>query len=163
MRQLKHRVGNFRCGTCKNHLDAKYFTAGMFNRRLYSMTCILCISNKKHSGQNRAYRDRIKRKIFSHYGNGQMRCNRCGFDDIRCLSVDHINGDGCIQRRDLSYSSGSKFYTWIIKNGFPDNLQILCMNCQFIKRNENNEHSKRNHAFVQSEQKQEFPSETLDI
>jgi hypothetical protein len=28
---------------------------------------------------------------------------------------------------------------WIIDNNYPPSIQILCMNCQFIKRHERNE------------------------
>ena len=30
-------------------------------------------------------------------------------------------------------------YNWLIKNNFPSGFQTLCMNCQFIKREENRE------------------------
>jgi hypothetical protein len=35
--------------------------------------------------------------------------------------------------------AGYGFYTWLKKNGFPEGLQVLCMNCNWVKRVENNE------------------------
>ena len=73
-----------------------------------------------------------KEVVLTHYGNGELKCVRCGFDDIRALSVDHINGGGSAQRK--GFTGGRSIYYWIIKNKFPKGFQTLCMNCQFIKR-----------------------------
>lgn len=77
----------------------------------------------------------IKRLVLTHYGNGKLACVKCGFIDIRALSIDHINGGGGKHTRNLSTS----LYRWLIKNGYPIGYQTLCMNCQWIKRVENNE------------------------
>jgi hypothetical protein len=79
-----------------------------------------------------------KINIINHYTNGKMSCQRCGFADCRALSVDHINGGGKQHLKEI----GIKFHRWIIKNNYPDGFQILCMNCQFIKRDENQEYWK---------------------
>jgi len=76
--------------------------------------------------------DAIKLKVLTHYGNGKTACIRCGFDDLRALSLDHINGGGYQHRKQVG--SGIHLYNWIIKNEFPEGFQTLCMNCQFIKR-----------------------------
>jgi hypothetical protein len=74
-------------------------------------------------------------RILKHYSNGEMKCAMCGFSDIRCLSIDHINGDGAKHRKKIK----THLNYWIEKNNYPDGFQILCMNCQFIKRSINNE------------------------
>jgi len=79
----------------------------------------------------------LKYTIFTHYSNGEPRCAHCGFKDIRALSIDHINGGGTAHRRSLG--SSEKFYYWLKKNNFPDGFQVLCMNCQWIKRHNNSE------------------------
>jgi hypothetical protein len=81
----------------------------------------------------------IKLEVFTHYSDGKPKCKRCGFDDIRALTLDHINGDGYIQRKELK-RKGSSFYFWARENGYPHDLQVLCHNCQWIKRHENKEH-----------------------
>ncbi len=91
---------------------------------------------KKHRAGYRA-KWYLKKKlgILSHYSNGTMKCARCGFDDIRALSIDHINGGGAPHRR----KTGNDVYGWLKRNGFPEGYQVLCMNCQLIKRQVNRE------------------------
>ena len=89
-------------------------------------------------------RSQLKQKIevLSHYSspNPPQCANPYGqhrepYTDIRALSIDHINGGGTKHREVI----GSGFYHWLIKNNYPSDYQVLCMNCQFIKRKENNE------------------------
>lgn len=68
-------------------------------------------------------------------------CKKCGYDiDIRALQIDHIYGDGYIDRR----KNSNKFYreTWEAVVGGSDRFQVLCANCNFIKRSENREYKK---------------------
>jgi hypothetical protein len=74
----------------------------------------------------------LKLDILKHYGNGYLACVKCGFTDIRALSIDHINGNGNKQRRELKLSSN--LYYWLKKHNYPEGYQTLCMNCQFIKK-----------------------------
>ena len=90
----------------------------------------------KEKGKKR--REHIKKIILDHYSNGTMICKKCGFNDIRALTIDHINGGGSSHRRELR-AKGWNFYSKLIKDGYPDDYQVLCMNCQFIKMYENNE------------------------
>ena len=73
--------------------------------------------------------------ILSHYSNESMKCAHCGFDDIRALSIDHIDGGGAPHRK----KTGNDIYGWLKRNGFPEGYQVLCMNCQLIKRQVNRE------------------------
>ena len=80
-----------------------------------------------------------KEAVLMHYGGGQCVCVRCGFTDLRTLSIDHIEGGGTRERIKFS-ALGSQFYRRLQKNNYPDGYQTLCMNCQWIKRFENKEH-----------------------
>lgn len=84
-------------------------------------------------------KQKLKETVFAHYCNGPIQC-KCGFNDIRALSIDHINGDGAKQKKELG-GAGDRTYRWIKRNNFPTGFQILCMNCQFIKRYENKENN----------------------
>ena len=84
------------------------------------------------------YRKNLKKRVLSYYGGGKLACIKCGFSDIRALSIDHINGNGCKHRKKL-LTSGKTFYRWLEKQDYPKGYQTLCMNCQFIKREENRE------------------------
>ena len=81
---------------------------------------------------------RLRTEVLTHYGKGKCACVICGFDDdIRALSIDHLNGGGTQHRRSLSGTSGfggKDFCRWLKRNGYPKGYQTLCMNCQFIKR-----------------------------
>lgn len=56
-------------------------------------------------------------------------CIKCGFSDWRALQIDHINGKG--------ETTGFGTYKEVIKD--PSRFQLLCSNCNWIKRHENRE------------------------
>ena len=65
-------------------------------------------------------------------------CKRCGFDDWRALQIDHVNGGG---KKELQ---SKKYYNWRLyyRNVLSDTTgkyQVLCANCNWIKKNENGE------------------------
>jgi len=66
---------------------------------------------------------------------GGYVCIRCGFDDHRALQIDHIYGN-----KDFDLKN-SGIMDYLLEN--PDiayeELQILCANCNWIKRAENKE------------------------
>ncbi len=88
----------------------------------------------------RQYKERIKMEVLSHYSNGKPLCNVCNESRIDCLSIDHINGNGSQHRKALHLKGGLNFYGWIRKQNYPSDYQVLCMNCQYIKRAKNNEY-----------------------
>ena len=53
------------------------------------------------------------------------------------MSIDHINNDGYKHRELTNIGNGSTTYFWLIKNNFPDDFQILCMNCNHGKSRNN--------------------------
>jgi len=61
---------------------------------------------------------------------------------MRVLSIDHINGDGLKHIRQFRWTG--QYYDWLLKEK-RDGFQVLCMNCQWIKRRTNNENSKARH------------------
>ena len=81
------------------------------------------------------YYDR-KIKVLTHYGDGKLVCKLCGFDDIRALSIDHINGGGAKHIKSLR----GHFYDWLIENDFPEGYRTLCMNCQWITKAQQSRH-----------------------
>lgn len=111
------------CKTCSSKRSMKWFS-----------------SHRVRTAENaRGWRAKEKLKVLSHYSIKTVPvCAHCGFTDIRALSIDHINNDGAEDRRKTK-GFGTRFYTRLRKNGYPIGLQVLCMNCQFIKKQENNE------------------------
>lgn len=90
-------------------------------------------------GYDRAWRLIRKTRTLTHYGGGKCACVKCGFRDVRALSIDHINGGGTEDRKSDPKLVGQSVYYYLHKYGYPSGYQTLCMNCQFIKRVENNE------------------------
>ena len=86
------------------------------------------------------YKDKAKLEVITHYGAGVAACLRCGYTDMRALTIDHMNGGGSQHRKTIN---SVNMYTWLRKNGYPDGYQTLCMNCQMIKKMEDNEYGKR--------------------
>lgn len=69
-------------------------------------------------------------EIYNAYGGPICKC--CGKDDLRFLTVDHINNDGGKHRREIGRGH-YKFYIWLRDRGFPPGFQILCMECNWAK------------------------------
>lgn len=88
----------------------------------------------KVSGQ---YYQRIREAIYTILGK---ECMRCGFNDKRALQIDHVNGGGARERKNLGMRI-EKFILDKIIDGSKD-YQILCANCNWIKRSENGENRK---------------------
>ena len=93
------------------------------------------MTKTKNLKKAKEMRKQLKLEILSHYSSN-LKCNSCGFSDIRALSIDHIKGNGNKHRKAIGRMD---FYQWIKKNNFPKGFQVLCFNCQWIKRVQNNE------------------------
>ena len=72
------------------------------------------------------------------------KCLRCGFDDHRALQFDHINGDAWRYRHHKHGTTRAQQEAVVLLRDGEDSLkerfQLLCANCNWIKRFENGEH-----------------------
>ena len=85
----------------------------------------------------------LKREVLAHYSIGNKpTCTHCGFNDLRALSIDHINGNG--HRLRTQDKAHRLIYRWLKDNSYPSGYQTLCMNCQFIKRFVDHENTRNN-------------------
>lgn len=69
------------------------------------------------------------------------KCVRCKNEDSRVLCIDHVNGGGSAERKKF----GGNYYTAVRKKvleGSTD-YQLLCANCNLIKKLESKEGRKR--------------------
>lgn len=64
-------------------------------------------------------------------------CIKCGFSDVRALQVDHIKGNGYAERKYMSHHTVGYYRAVMQDKG--ENYQLLCANCNWIKRYEQNE------------------------
>lgn len=71
----------------------------------------------------------LRDQVYKGYGG---KCKCCGEDNPLFLTLDHVANDGASTRKSQG-SAGANMYRWVIKNSFPPNLQLYCMNCNFGK------------------------------
>ena len=85
-----------------------------------------------HVGYTSVGRQRwLRKEILKAFGG---RCAKCGFADSRALQLDHIGGGG----RRMRISKGQHgVYRYALK--YRDKFQLLCANCNSIKKFENGE------------------------
>ncbi len=74
----------------------------------------------------RRYRQNLREKVIAAYGSA---CACCGETRVQFLALDHVNGDGSIERRTLKTTTGTHIYLHAIRLGYPDTYRILCHNC----------------------------------
>jgi hypothetical protein len=86
--------------------------------------CAVCAPIR--AGLARQFYHRLKATVFAHYGS---RCACCGESEPLFLSVDHVNGHTVPMRERIG--RGYRTYKDIINSGFPDDIRILCINCNF--------------------------------
>lgn len=125
IRQARKESG--RCTECGNTLD---------RQGSLCQTCLAVVNAADKKEANKRYRDKLRDTVFEHYGKV---CACCGEHRYTMLHIDHINNNGNEHRSTISNgkrrsASGSETYRWIIKNGFPNDLQVLCANCNDSKR-----------------------------
>jgi hypothetical protein len=83
---------------------------------------------------------------------GNSKCIRCGFSDIRALQLDHIRGDGAKDRKRFKNIQYMWYYYLDNIKAAKKNLQVLCANCNWIKRSESDEsswHNKRKNGTLE--------------
>lgn len=128
------------CGRCKTTKPVEQFHRCQSSSDGLYPWCKACkAEQRKHwrsenpdaqNARTKKYVDGLKNKVLSAYGH---RCECCGEARREFLSIDHVGGGGLKHRMSLSRNGKSctqgTFYLWIIKNGFPTSLRLLCFNC----------------------------------
>jgi hypothetical protein len=86
------------------------------------------INKERINQQKRDQRSVIRMKCLLHYGNSDPKCNSCGENKHEFLVLDHINGGG--KKHGIH-----DLYVWAHARKYPNILQLLCHNCNFVKSN----------------------------
>lgn len=126
------------CKACKAEITRQYFSTRKEKRRTLLREWKRKNRHRvRQSGQRE--RERIRNYVFTALGGV---CKKCGFSDWRALQVDHI--DRATEPDGHKLRCGTGLYR-AIANGTKstDGLQLLCANCNWIKRYENNEHNSK--------------------
>ena len=108
-----------------NKSRSEYITSGG-ELRVYKNVIYACAPCQR-SNSTRIKKDE-RQKILEVMGN---KCINCGYDDHRALQIDHVNGN---PKGETTEQAQKK-----ILLGETFEYQILCANCNWIKRWENKE------------------------
>jgi len=90
-------------------------------------------NHEREKTKNREAAKKARKEIIAHMGGC---CTKCGFDDWRALQADHVNDDGAQDRKKRGHTPHALLRD--IKQ-HKDKYQLLCANCNWIKRYENRE------------------------
>lgn len=124
---------NRRCKDCERERGKKFYWNNIEKCRKMSLRYIAG-HREESKRKNKEREDKNKDRVFQYYGGYKCAC--CGETIKKFLTIDHINGGGTKHRKIMG--GGGKFnYRWIIKNNFPKGFQVLCMNCNFGKGQNN--------------------------
>lgn len=138
-------VGHVRCATCPRWFTRKSddvtrcsrcrpkgtrpcvrcgaaFTASVSLRIYCSAQCREAALAEKRAAAYKVQRTAALRA----YGGPEPACVCCGEREPVFLALDHINGGGNRQHRELG---GGGFYAWLRKNNYPVGFRVLCHNC----------------------------------
>lgn len=104
------------------------------------------ITNQK----SREYRART-RLILLYFVGGKkgLKCKQCNFRDFRALQIDHVFGGGSKEINSKSKLKDNVKYLEHIKKN-PSLYQLLCANCNWIKKHDQEENRPRiNHEVTE--------------
>ena len=143
-----------KCKKCSERTNAEYQKrkAG----RIASQKCVKCSTRKPKRGciscghcikrdfrnykarqadyqrvREISFKAKWKEPVYQAYGG--YRCNCCGQEGEKFLTIDHVNNDGTEHRKEIGKSSWHLF-KWLTRNNFPPGFQVLCWNCNMGKR-----------------------------
>jgi len=87
-------------------------------------------SRERYAAQSRKAKRRLREMLLELFGR---KCVLCGFSDERALTLDHINNNGAEERAEIGERG---VYYRALKPEFRSEYRMICMNCQFICRQE---------------------------
>jgi hypothetical protein len=89
------------------------------------------LSTKKTNVYRRKYLNGLKKEVLAHYSKEKISCSCCGFDNVVALTIDHIVGRKNTKHR--PGLNGPKLYSWLKRNNYPKEFQVLCIMCNLAK------------------------------
>lgn len=123
------------CGKCGLEKESMGFPKRSRSRDGLAWMCRDCNKEYLRPYHSQRMQD-LRARVFDKLGHC---CIRCGFADKRALQIDHVNGDGYKTHRKMSAIP----FLESVLNDTTNAFQILCANCNWIKRSENREYIKR--------------------
>lgn len=126
--------GTKRCARCTETKAATEFGVNAGRRDGLTTYCLPCTIARTREDEIR-----LRRAALRLLG---MRCASCGYDaDERALQIDHVDGDGAAEKQ--ARRVRRVLYLAILAGTHTGRYQILCANCNTIKRVREGEHRPR--------------------
>lgn len=128
------------CKEAKAQNLSKYFTGKscpkghVASRYVANGSCCDCHIQGTTTYQGK-WRRIARNKLINFLGG---KCVKCGFSDARALQIDHVSGGGVKEIIHVLNRNKSKYYKQVYEDT-AGKYQLLCANCNWIKRHENNE------------------------
>jgi len=133
-----HSPDGYICSTCgKKLIKDINWVPSHHNGKYKRYTCASCVRSRNYfNSQRKVLRERVVNLLGGH-------CLRCGFNDKRALQIDHIHGGG---RKDIKSFGGQEgYYKHLLSlsdKKLKEKYQLLCANCNIIKKYEKGEFAK---------------------
>lgn len=140
-RELMHTYYNLNKDKIKKYSKEYYEKVKKERMPIWKIKSKKRYLKNRDSSLSKAREHHKKQRIEFLIKIGECKCRICGFSDWRALQIDHVNGDGFIERKKYGGAITRKQQTKLIEEN-PQNYQILCCNCNWIKKYENKEHAK---------------------
>jgi hypothetical protein len=150
---------NFRNGVCRKCYDSQRYVAHPEISRIYTRKYYLSHKAELNIQRVQRYHNNQEKEnavvAASRRRNGSTsrrcrialiellggKCVNCDYDkDVRALYVDHVNGGGRKERLGFKYLLA--FYRYYLNSPeiAREKLQVLCANCNAIKRDDEREY-----------------------
>lgn len=115
------------CSRCKEDLPLGAFYSDRGTRSGLQSRCRMCTREASITRLRDA-----RRAALEYYGGGDPRCACCGEGRYEFLALDHV--DPLVgPKRPAVYGGGNTFFARLVRQGFPQGLQVLCHNCNSAK------------------------------
>ena len=139
--KLCFNTGHKSCSKCFDEYHRIYLeciTCGNFRRKgTKDGQCISCRQQER------------KLQVYLYYCDDEIKCQCCGETEYDFMTLDHINNDGGKRRKESKQESNPvgfilEYYRKYKK--YPEDWQVLCMNCNHSKGKKKNNGKCIHHA-----------------
>lgn len=120
----------FCCVDCNNRVSRQYWADNKHRPEIVERRRETARVYARHTGiqKRRTKRNAFKEELYERLGG---KCACCDEKEIMFLSIDHINNDGNVHRKEI----GRNIIAWFqqISPDIPEGFQLLCRNCNWGK------------------------------
>lgn len=134
-----HNTGIKKCTYCMAEKSVKEFRLRIDRINQIKAECKECEKTRRQKYNfeepemvkkwRQTHSRKMKLETLSNYSiNGEIKCACCEEKTIEFLCIDHINGGGNKERKQLK-REGKSFYYYLKQKNYPEGYRILCYNC----------------------------------